>query len=72
VTRRPSWIIVFGAFLAACAAGVTLAQFELSFAGVLGLGFLAIALLGAIALGLEAFRQTRPARANPHARRPDV
>jgi hypothetical protein len=69
MTRRPSRIILAGGFIAAFGVGVVLAQFDLSFKAVLGIGYLTTAILGAIALGLEFLRQSRPP-GTPHERRP--
>jgi hypothetical protein len=70
MTRRPSRVIVAGGFIAAFGVGVVLAQFDLSFEAVFGLGLLATCVLGAIALGLEFLRQSRPPGPTPHERRP--
>jgi hypothetical protein len=72
MTRRPSRVIVAVGFAAAFAVGVVLAQFDLSFEAVFGLGLLATCVLGAIALGLEFLRQSRPSGSTPHERRPQA
>jgi hypothetical protein len=69
MTRRPSWIIAVGAFVAAVGVGALLAQFDLSALAVLGIGLVATCVLGAIALGLEFLRQSRPPRSTPGERR---
>jgi hypothetical protein len=69
MNRRPSWVIAFGGFLSAFGVGIVLAQLDLGYAAVLGVGLIATVVLGAAGLGLELLRQRRPPDASPGERR---